>query len=175
MGQPDPRRYPRRGRHGGVDARPTPRPSPDAAGTAADPASSHPAANRSGVGEHYGDFADWPAGKTLDNVAYAFARLVGLPHYRWLRWRDDPAMRSTGSSTALLGSAAEGGGGGVTCTATAFNSSRHDRIRSGGRATERRISSSCAGPCPPGPLCSSTRHGGRPRSRRTKGTTSSTR
>jgi hypothetical protein len=41
------------------------------------------------TGEHYDDFVDWPAGETLDNVAYAFARLLGLPHYRWLRWRDD--------------------------------------------------------------------------------------
>jgi hypothetical protein len=24
-----------------------------------------------------------------DNVAYAFARLLALPHYVWLRWRDD--------------------------------------------------------------------------------------
>jgi hypothetical protein len=40
--------------------------------------------------EHYDDFADWPAGETLDNVAYAFARLLALPHYQWLRWRDDP-------------------------------------------------------------------------------------
>ena len=43
------------------------------------------------TGGHYDDFADWPAGETLDNVAYAFARLVGLPHYQWLRWRDDPS------------------------------------------------------------------------------------
>jgi hypothetical protein len=41
------------------------------------------------TGEHYDDFVDWPAGETLDNVAYAFARLLGLPHYEWLRWRDD--------------------------------------------------------------------------------------
>jgi hypothetical protein len=41
------------------------------------------------TGEHYDDFVDWPAGETLDNVAHAFARLVGLPHYEWLRWRDD--------------------------------------------------------------------------------------
>jgi hypothetical protein len=41
------------------------------------------------TGEHYDDFVDWPAGETLDNVAHAFARLVGLPHYQWLRWRDD--------------------------------------------------------------------------------------
>jgi hypothetical protein len=40
-------------------------------------------------GEHYDDFVDWPVGATLDNVAYAFARLVGLPHYAWLQWRDD--------------------------------------------------------------------------------------
>jgi hypothetical protein len=40
-------------------------------------------------GEQYDGFVDWPAGETLDNVAYAFARLVGLPHYQWLRWRDD--------------------------------------------------------------------------------------
>jgi hypothetical protein len=41
------------------------------------------------TGEQYDDFVDWPAGETLDNVAYAFARLVGLPHYEWLQWRDD--------------------------------------------------------------------------------------
>jgi hypothetical protein len=41
------------------------------------------------TGVHYDDFVDWPAGKTLDNVAYAFARLLGLPHYQWLQWRDD--------------------------------------------------------------------------------------
>jgi hypothetical protein len=39
--------------------------------------------------KHYGDFVDWPASETLDNLAYAFARLVGLPRYQWLRWRDD--------------------------------------------------------------------------------------
>jgi len=41
------------------------------------------------TGQHYDDFADWPAGETLDNVAYAFARFLGLPHYQWLQWRDD--------------------------------------------------------------------------------------
>jgi hypothetical protein len=41
------------------------------------------------TGEHYDDFVDWPAGETLDNVAYAFARLFALPYYEWLRWRDD--------------------------------------------------------------------------------------
>ena len=41
------------------------------------------------TGAHYDDFVDWPAGATLDNVAYAFARLVGLPHDAWLQWRDD--------------------------------------------------------------------------------------
>jgi hypothetical protein len=41
------------------------------------------------TGGHYDDFVDWPAAATLDNVAYAFARLVGLPHYAWLQWRDD--------------------------------------------------------------------------------------
>jgi hypothetical protein len=56
------------------------------------------------TGEHYDDFVDWPAGETHDNVACSFARLVGLPHYRWLRWSDDardgggmdPAWRGQG-------------------------------------------------------------------------------
>ncbi len=42
------------------------------------------------TGEHYDSFAEWPAGETLDNVAYTFARFLALPHYQWLRWRDDP-------------------------------------------------------------------------------------
>ncbi|SRR6266545_1010759 len=42
------------------------------------------------TGEQYKDFVDWPAGETLDNVAYAFARLLALPHHQWLRWSDDP-------------------------------------------------------------------------------------
>ena len=41
------------------------------------------------TGTQWDSFADWPAGRTLDNVAYAFARLLALPHYGWLRWRDD--------------------------------------------------------------------------------------
>jgi hypothetical protein len=42
------------------------------------------------TGQEYDDFVDWPAGETLDNVAYAFARLLALPHYQWLRWPIDP-------------------------------------------------------------------------------------
>jgi hypothetical protein len=38
------------------------------------------------TGEPYDDFVDWA---WMHEVAYAFARLVGLPHYQWLRWRDD--------------------------------------------------------------------------------------
>jgi hypothetical protein len=38
------------------------------------------------TGEHYDDFVDWA---WRHEVAYAFARLVSLPHYQWLRWRDD--------------------------------------------------------------------------------------
>src|SRR5512132_3015281 len=37
-------------------------------------------------GEHYDDFVDWA---WRHEVAYAFARLVSLPYYQWLRWRDD--------------------------------------------------------------------------------------
>jgi|Tabmets5t2r1_1033131.scaffolds.fasta_scaffold12443_1 hypothetical protein len=49
-------------------------------------------------GQHYDDFVDWPAGETLDNVAYAFARLLGLSHYQWLQWRDDLSEERNGSS-----------------------------------------------------------------------------
>jgi hypothetical protein len=38
------------------------------------------------TGEPYDAFVDWA---WMHEVAYAFARLVGLPQYRWLRWRDD--------------------------------------------------------------------------------------
>jgi hypothetical protein len=41
------------------------------------------------TGQDYDDFVDWPWGETLDNVAYAFARLLALPHYQWLRWPVD--------------------------------------------------------------------------------------
>jgi hypothetical protein len=37
-------------------------------------------------GAQFDGFADWKWGQL---VAYAFAELVALPHYEWLRWRDD--------------------------------------------------------------------------------------
>ena len=38
------------------------------------------------TGEPYDAFVDWA---WRYEVAYAFAELVALPHYVWLRWRDD--------------------------------------------------------------------------------------
>jgi hypothetical protein len=38
------------------------------------------------TGAQFDGFADWEWGQL---VAYAFAELVALPHYEWLRWRDD--------------------------------------------------------------------------------------
>jgi hypothetical protein len=38
------------------------------------------------TGARFDGFADWEWGQL---VAYAFAELVALPHYEWLRWRDD--------------------------------------------------------------------------------------
>jgi hypothetical protein len=37
------------------------------------------------TGTQWDSFADWPVEKLDDNVAYAFARLLALPHYVWLR------------------------------------------------------------------------------------------
>jgi hypothetical protein len=38
------------------------------------------------TGARFDGFADWEWGQL---VAYAFAELVALPHYEWLRWRED--------------------------------------------------------------------------------------
>ncbi len=38
------------------------------------------------TGAHYDGFVDWP---WRSDVAYALAQLLALPHYEWLRWRDD--------------------------------------------------------------------------------------
>ena len=38
------------------------------------------------TGASWEAFTDWPAEKLDDNVAYAFARVLGLPRYEWLGW-----------------------------------------------------------------------------------------
>jgi hypothetical protein len=62
------------------------------------------------TGEHYDDFVDWPAGEALDNVAYAFARLVACRTTSGCDGGMMPVTTGNGSSTARSGSGADHAG-----------------------------------------------------------------
>jgi hypothetical protein len=50
------------------------------------------------TGQEYDGFVDWPAGETLDNVAYAFARLLESPRVSWrLAYVAAPSRAGVGS------------------------------------------------------------------------------
>ena len=62
------------------------------------------------TGEHYDDFVDWPAGETLDNVAYAFARLLASRTTSGFSGAMTSARRRNGSSKAQSRLGTDGAG-----------------------------------------------------------------